>query len=143
MLEDIMECLLCNLHEVQKSLHFWHSQAEGTNAQKIYFIIFERGPRAFIDGTYEMLCRLGTNGSPFQHLSHAASNTICHNIAILTSLRHCLANSLAQVFCIIYLFIYGLNSGRVALRNFVLTTFDYIPSLMVWNLFNLCYCRYC
>ncbi|URE19305.1 hypothetical protein MUK42_37339 [Musa troglodytarum] len=97
-LEDIMECILCNLHKVQKSLHFWQSRAEGTNAQKIYFMIFERGPWAFIDGTYEMLSRLGTNGSPVQHLSHAASNTICHNIAILTSLRHCLANSLAQIY---------------------------------------------
>ncbi|THU59825.1 hypothetical protein C4D60_Mb07t06120 [Musa balbisiana] len=98
MLEDIMECILCNLHKIQKSLHFWQSRAEGTNAQKIYFMIFERGPWALIDGTYEMLSRLGTNGSPFQHLSHAASNTICHNIAILTSLQHCLANSLAQVY---------------------------------------------
>ncbi|CAL9128605.1 unnamed protein product, partial [Musa acuminata var. zebrina] len=28
MLEDIMECILCNLHKVQKSLHFWQSRAE-------------------------------------------------------------------------------------------------------------------
>ncbi|CAD5189305.1 unnamed protein product [Musa acuminata subsp. malaccensis] len=75
MLEDIMECILCNLHKVQKSFHFWQSWAEGTNAQKIYFMIFERGPQAFIDGTCEMLSRIGMNGSPFQHLSHAASKS--------------------------------------------------------------------
>ncbi|THU71324.1 hypothetical protein C4D60_Mb04t00210 [Musa balbisiana] len=98
MLEDIMEYVLCNLHNVQKSLHFWQSRAEGTNARKIYFMIFERGPLAFIDGAYEMISRLGPGGAPFQHLSHAASNTISHKIASLTILRHCLADFLAQVY---------------------------------------------
>ncbi|CAD5172606.1 unnamed protein product [Musa acuminata subsp. malaccensis] len=98
MLEDIMEYVLCNLHNVQKSLHFWQSRAEGTNARKIYFMIFERGPLAFIDGAYEMISRLGPGGAPFQHLSHAASNTISHKIASLTILRRCLADFLAQVY---------------------------------------------
>ncbi|RZR95983.1 hypothetical protein BHM03_00024901 [Ensete ventricosum] len=98
MLEDIMEYVLCNLHNVQKSLHFWQSRAEGTNVRKIYFMIFERGPLAFIDGAYEMISRLGPGGAPFQHLSHAASNTISHKIASLTILRRCLADFLAQVY---------------------------------------------
>ncbi|XP_074584026.1 protein DGS1, mitochondrial-like [Curcuma longa] len=96
--EDVMECTLCYLHGVQKSLHFWQTRAEGTNARKIYFMIFERGPLAFIDGTYGMLSRLHTGGSPIQHLSHVASSTISHRIAILSSLSHCLANFLAQVY---------------------------------------------
>ncbi|KAG6501424.1 protein DGS1, mitochondrial-like [Zingiber officinale] len=96
--EDVMECTLRYLHSVQKSLHFWQTRAEGTNAQKIYFMIFERGPLAFIDGTYGMLSRLRTGGSPIQNLSHVASSTISHKIAILSGLSHHLANFLAQVY---------------------------------------------
>ncbi|XP_074580901.1 protein DGS1, mitochondrial-like [Curcuma longa] len=96
--EDVMKCTLCYLHGVQKSLHFWQARAKGTNAQKIYFMIFERGPLTFIDGAYGMLSRLHTGGSPIQHLSHVASSTISHRITILSSLSRRLANFLAQVY---------------------------------------------
>ncbi|XP_010906408.1 protein DGS1, mitochondrial [Elaeis guineensis] len=97
-LEDIMEHTLHCLHNIQKSLVFWQSRAEGTNTQKIYFMMFERGPRAFIDGTYQLITRLGTVGSPIQHLCCSASDMISEKIAILTSLQHCLATFLAQVY---------------------------------------------
>ncbi|XP_038988228.1 protein DGS1, mitochondrial-like isoform X2 [Phoenix dactylifera] len=92
-----MEHTLCCLHNIQKSLVFWQSRAEGTRTQKIYFMIFERGPRAFIDGTYELINRLVTDGSPIQHLCCSASDMISEKIAVLTSLQHYLATFLAQV----------------------------------------------
>ncbi|WOK96792.1 protein DGS1, mitochondrial isoform X1 [Canna indica] len=97
-LEDIMKYTTCILHTIEKSLRFWQSRAEGTNAQKIYFMIFERGPRAFVGGTYEVLSKFHKGGHPFRHLSHAASNMISINIAILSILRQFLANFLAEVY---------------------------------------------
>ncbi|RWV98315.1 hypothetical protein BHE74_00001906 [Ensete ventricosum] len=129
MLEDIVACILCNLHKVQRSLHFWQSRAEGTNAQKIYphdlskrIIDLYRWDIRNVKQTWNEWVSLPAFIS-------CCIYTIYHNIAILTSLRHCLVNSLAQVFSIIYLFIYGFSSGRVALLNFVLIAFDYVPSL--------------
>ncbi|EXC10038.1 hypothetical protein L484_004723 [Morus notabilis] len=54
-LEDILEQIYSDLHSVQKNLQFWQSRAEGTNAQKVYFMLFERGPRAFFDGTIQFI----------------------------------------------------------------------------------------
>lgn len=54
-LEDIMEHIFLNLHDIQKNLQFWQSRAEGSNTQKAYFMMFERGPLAFINGTAQLL----------------------------------------------------------------------------------------
>ncbi|XP_020101790.1 protein DGS1, mitochondrial [Ananas comosus] len=97
-LEDIADHTLSSLHSIQKSLLFWRIRAEGTSSQKIYFMIFERGPRAFFKGTYQLISRLGGEGSPIQYLSHSASEMISNKIAILTSLQHCLATFLAEVY---------------------------------------------
>ncbi|KAM0951033.1 putative nuclear control of ATP synthase 2 [Dioscorea sansibarensis] len=97
-LEDIMEHTLSSLHIIHKSLMFWQSLAEGTKTQKVYFMIFRRGPRALVNETCKMLSTLRTTGSPIPHVYHSAAETISQRISILTSLQCCLANFLAEVY---------------------------------------------
>ncbi|ONK78492.1 uncharacterized protein A4U43_C02F19330 [Asparagus officinalis] len=97
-LEDILGHTLSSLHNIQKSLLFWQSLAEGTSSRKISFMIFQRGPRAFVDGTYQIVTRFGTQGSPFGHMSRSAAGTISANIAVLKSFQCCLATFLAQIY---------------------------------------------
>uniref|UniRef100_A0A5B7BSF1 Nuclear control of ATPase protein 2 n=1 Tax=Davidia involucrata TaxID=16924 RepID=A0A5B7BSF1_DAVIN len=97
-LEDVLEHIFINLHNIQKNLQFWQSRAEGSNARKAYFMIFERGPRAFIDGTVQLIREYVAEGSGTQHLCHSASAYIYERITILTSLRYSLATFLAQVY---------------------------------------------
>jgi hypothetical protein len=77
---------------------------QGTTSQKLYFMIFERGPRAFVDATYQTLTRVGSNGWPVQYILHSVSDMVSTKIAALTSMQHCLAAFLAEVcyFCIIH-----------------------------------------
>ncbi|XP_057955814.1 protein DGS1, mitochondrial [Malania oleifera] len=96
-LEDILENIFMNLHDIQKNLLFWQSRAEGSNAQKVYFMIFERGPWAFIDGMLQLIRECVVKGSSL-HLYHSASAQISERISILTSLRYSLATFLAQVY---------------------------------------------
>ncbi|KAF0911797.1 hypothetical protein E2562_012292 [Oryza meyeriana var. granulata] len=97
-LEDIVQHTLSSLHGIHKSLLFWQSKAEGTNSQKMYFMIFERGPRAFVKSTYQTLTRLRSNESPIQHLLHSASDMVSTKLAVLSSMQHCLAAFLAEVY---------------------------------------------
>ncbi|XP_058107357.1 protein DGS1, mitochondrial isoform X2 [Magnolia sinica] len=103
-LEDILEHILSSLHGIQKSLLFWQSRAEGTDAQKLYFMVFERGPRAFINGTVQLIRGYSTEDSTMEHLSHSAAATITERIAILTRLQKCLATFLAQVYMEVHKF---------------------------------------
>uniref|UniRef100_A0A0E0D1C6 Uncharacterized protein n=1 Tax=Oryza meridionalis TaxID=40149 RepID=A0A0E0D1C6_9ORYZ len=95
-LEDIVQHTLSSLHGIQKSLLFWQSKAEGTNSQKMYFMIFERGPRAFVKATYQTLTRLRSNESPTQYILHSASDMVSTKLAVLTNMQHCLAVFLAE-----------------------------------------------
>ncbi|KAL2973257.1 hypothetical protein AAZX31_14G036800 [Glycine max] len=95
--EDILERVLINLHSVQKNLHFWQSRAKSTDSEKARFMIFERGPRAFIDETVKLLCGLTVQGSSTQNLSQSASDYIGERVGFLNSLRYSLATFLAQV----------------------------------------------
>ncbi|CAK9181110.1 unnamed protein product [Ilex paraguariensis] len=97
-LEDILEHIFLNLHDIQKNLQFWQSRAEGSNVQKAYFMIFERGPRAFIDRTFQLIYDCVAEGSGMQHLYCSASSYISERITVLTSLRYSLATFLAQVY---------------------------------------------
>ncbi|KAJ4978366.1 hypothetical protein NE237_009146 [Protea cynaroides] len=97
-LDYILGHLFASLHDIQKSLHFWQSRAEGSDVQKVYFMVFERGPRAFIDETIQLIHGCVSGGSPVQHLCHSAVTQISERIAVLTSLQHCLAKFLAQVY---------------------------------------------
>ncbi|XP_047328719.1 protein DGS1, mitochondrial [Impatiens glandulifera] len=97
-LEDILEIVFLNLHNIQKNLQFWQSKAEGSNAQKKYFMIFERGPKAFVHETYQLLHDVIVENSSTQSLSQSASTHISVRISILTSLRYHLATFLAQFY---------------------------------------------
>lgn len=96
-LDDVVQHTLTILHSIHKSLLFWQAKAEGTNSQKVYFMIFERGPRAFVDTTYQTLTRLGSNGRPVQYILHSASDMVSTKLAALTSMQHCLAAFLAEI----------------------------------------------
>ncbi|KAB1227430.1 Nuclear control of ATPase protein 2 [Morella rubra] len=97
-LEDILEHVFFNLHNIQKNLQFWQSRAEGSNAQKMYFMLFERGPQAFIEGAVQMIRDYAVQGSSIQHLCRSASSYISEKIAVLSCLRCALAMFLAQIY---------------------------------------------
>ncbi|XP_057501178.1 protein DGS1, mitochondrial-like [Actinidia eriantha] len=97
-LEDILEHIFLDLHSIQKNLHFWQSRGQGSNARKVYFLIFERGPKAFIEGTVRLIREYVVEGSGMQNLCHSASAHISNRIIVLTSLRYYLATFLAQIY---------------------------------------------
>lgn len=70
---------------------------QGSNAQKAYFMICQRGPGAFIDGTRRMMHDCLADGSGLQSLYCSASSHISERISVLTSLRYSLATFLAKV----------------------------------------------
>ncbi|TKY57109.1 Nuclear control of ATPase protein 2 [Spatholobus suberectus] len=65
---------------------------------KARFMIFERGPRAFIDETVKLLWRRAAQGSSIQNLYQSASDYINERVVVLSSLRYSLATFLAQVY---------------------------------------------
>ncbi|KAJ4840616.1 hypothetical protein Tsubulata_020918 [Turnera subulata] len=98
-LEKIMERILLNLHIIDKNLHFWESRAQGSDASKLYFMVFERGPRAFYNSTLQLLRRYAADGSFKLHLtSQSAFAFISHRITVLSNLRTALATFLAEVY---------------------------------------------
>lgn len=97
-LEDIVQHTLSNLHSIQKSLLYWKSRDEGTNSHKMYFMIFERGPKAFVEATCQTLSTLRRNESPSQYLLNSASDMVSTKLAVLTSMQHRLAAFLAEVY---------------------------------------------
>ncbi|XP_056166152.1 protein DGS1, mitochondrial isoform X2 [Syzygium oleosum] len=97
-LEDIMAHILSYLHDIQKHLEFWQTRAEGSNGRKMYFMIFERGPLAFVDETVRLLQQSVAEGYSSQHLCRSASAHISERITILTYLRCSLASFLAEVY---------------------------------------------
>ncbi|KAJ3681065.1 hypothetical protein LUZ60_015554 [Juncus effusus] len=97
-LEEIVEMTLSHIHDVQKSLLFWQSRAEGTSSQKIYFMVLERGPRAFAKETCQFVATLYCKRSSFQYLSDSASDMISTKLAILANLQHSLSTFLAEVY---------------------------------------------
>ncbi|KAK9673553.1 hypothetical protein RND81_12G174900 [Saponaria officinalis] len=99
-LEDILEQSFSNMHYVQKNLQYWQIKEEGSNAQKAYFMLFERGPRALIRGSAELVRNFIAEDSSFQILCHTASDFIAERVTVLDSLKHMLAKFLAQVYMI-------------------------------------------
>ncbi|XP_022728733.1 protein DGS1, mitochondrial-like [Durio zibethinus] len=97
-LNDIMDRSILNLHKIQNNLQFWQSRAEGSNARKAYFMIFERGPRAFVNGTVQLMRESVTNGLAMHHLSQSASAYISERIAVLSALKCSLAIFLAEFY---------------------------------------------
>lgn len=68
-----------------------------SNTRKAYFMICQRGPGAFIDGTRQMIHDSLADGAGFQKLYCSASSHISERISVLTSLRYFLATFLAKV----------------------------------------------
>lgn len=97
LLEETSEQILSNLHDVQKNLLFWQSRAEGTYSQKVHFMVFERGPLAFIEGTIGLVRGFITEGSPMQRLANAAASQISERVTILTTVQRNLATLLAEI----------------------------------------------
>ncbi|CAH9100126.1 unnamed protein product [Cuscuta epithymum] len=97
-LEDIVEHIFLNLHYIQKNLEFWQSKAEESNARQAYFMICERGPRAFFNGTIQLIRDCVGDGSGKQHTYSLASSYISERLTVLTSLRCFLATFLAQIY---------------------------------------------
>ncbi|XP_044483600.1 protein DGS1, mitochondrial isoform X2 [Mangifera indica] len=90
--------MFLNLHNIQKNLQFWQSRAEGSNSQTVYFMIFERGPQAFLNGTAQLLKDCLSERSAIEQLCQYASAHIFERIVVLTTLRCSLATFLAQVY---------------------------------------------
>ncbi|XP_016191513.1 protein DGS1, mitochondrial [Arachis ipaensis] len=97
-LEDILEHVLLNLHSIEKNLQFWQSKSEKSDASKAYFMVFERGPSAFINETAKLLCGNAAQGSLVQNLCQTASVYIHERLTVLSSLRYALATFLAQFY---------------------------------------------
>lgn len=97
LLEEMSEQTLSNLHDVQKHLDFWQSRAEGTYSRKVHFMVFERGPLAFIEGTIQLVHGFITEDSPLQHLANVAASRIYKNVEELTTLQRHLATLLAEI----------------------------------------------
>lgn len=97
-LEDIMGHIFIHLHNIQDNLQFWQPLIEASNARKLYFMIFERGPHAFLGGTAQVLRQSIIDGWSMQHLSQFASAYISERIVILSNLRCAIATFLAEVY---------------------------------------------
>ncbi|KAM5571694.1 protein DGS1, mitochondrial [Rosa sericea] len=97
-LHQILERTFSNLHHVQKNLQFWESRAEGSKAQKVKFMMLERGPQAFVDGTIQLIRGYDGEGSSIQNMCLSASAHMSERIAVLSSLRSSLATFLAQFY---------------------------------------------
>ncbi|KAK3205376.1 hypothetical protein Dsin_019422 [Dipteronia sinensis] len=97
-LGDIMEHIFLNLHNIQKNLQFWQSIAEGSSARKVYFMLCERGPKAFLNGTAQLLRDCVAEGFSTQHLFRPVAAHISERIAVLNTLKCSLATFLAQLY---------------------------------------------
>uniref|UniRef100_A0A0E0D1C5 Uncharacterized protein n=1 Tax=Oryza meridionalis TaxID=40149 RepID=A0A0E0D1C5_9ORYZ len=137
-LEDIVQHTLSSLHGIQKSLLFWQSKAEGTNSQKMYFMIFERGPRAFVKATYQTLTRLRSNESPTQYILHSASDMVSTKLAVLTNMQHCLAVFLAEIYCEVDKFKEGLTENSDKSLHTLFAVLNTVFSKLEVSLQNVC-----
>ncbi|CAO2832646.1 unnamed protein product [Amaranthus hypochondriacus] len=100
-LEDVFENVFSNIHYVQKNLRYWKAKAEGSNAQKAYFMLFERGPQALIGETVGFVRNFILEDSSFQTLCHSASGLISKRVIVLDNLQRALATFLTQVYMVI------------------------------------------
>lgn len=94
-----MEHIFLNLHIVDKNLQFWQCRAQGSDASKVYFMVCERGPRAFVDGTLHLFRQYLTEGSfKLRLTTQSAYAFISERIIALTDLRNALATFLAEIY---------------------------------------------
>jgi len=72
--------------------------------RKAYFMVFERGPRAFIGETVKLLRGHAAQDSSLQNICQSASDYVNERVTVLSFLRRSLAIFLAQV-CFTWLFV--------------------------------------
>jgi nuclear-control-of-ATPase protein 2 len=95
-LGDASAQVLEHLHEVNKHLQFWQIRAQGTERDKVRFMVLERGPWAFLQGVRQLLRSLVWDSST-QGLVVAAAIRITERVSMLTDLRNRLAVLNGQV----------------------------------------------
>ncbi|WZY80409.1 hypothetical protein YC2023_026793 [Brassica napus] len=79
-LEEIMADVLSNLHDIQKIL-------QGSNARKAYFMVFERGPVAFVDESVKLVRKgLSEEDSALQHLCQSSSSHMSDRMRLYVEL---------------------------------------------------------
>lgn len=102
--------------------------------RKAYFMVFERGPRAFIGETVKLLRGRAAQDSSLQNICQSASDYVNERVTVLSFLRCSLAIFLAQV-CFTWLFVsLFLSVTCVVIR---VTTI-----CLVWSLFIVsCFLR--
>jgi nuclear-control-of-ATPase protein 2 len=62
----------------------------------MYFMVFERGPRAFLETTWQTLTGLRST-SPSHYLLNSAADMVSIKLDALASMQDCLAAFLAEV----------------------------------------------
>lgn len=97
-LEDVLERVLTNMHRIQKNLQFWQSIAQKSDNRKAYFMVFERGPRAFVGETVKLLRGRAAQDSSLQNICQSASDYVNERVNVLSFLRRSLAIFLAQIY---------------------------------------------
>nr|AFK36447.1 unknown [Medicago truncatula] len=97
-LEDVLERVLTSMHRIQKNLQFWQSIAQKSDNRKAYFMVFERGPRAFIGETVKLLRGRAAQDSSLQNICQSASDYVNERVTVLSFLRCSLAIFLAQIY---------------------------------------------
>ncbi|KAH8950100.1 hypothetical protein BDL97_10G066500 [Sphagnum fallax] len=89
--------LLEHLHLVSKHLEFWKAREQGTDSDKVRFMILERGPWAFFQGVSRLVRACFWEVSPAQGLFSAAASRISERVRVLTDFRTQLATLIGQV----------------------------------------------
>lgn len=72
-------------------------EEQGGGNDKLWFMMLERGPWAFIQGVTKLVRASFVEASPTQELMLAAGSRISERIAVLTDLRERLATIIGQV----------------------------------------------
>lgn len=115
------------LYTNNTSRHFWF---QGSNAQKVKFMVLERGPQAFIEGTIQLIHDCIAEGSSIKNICLSASAHISERIAILTNLRCSLATFLAEVCFTLFMYhliwICSLNPFRKTADFYLLFSFKHV-----------------
>ncbi|CAK9859264.1 unnamed protein product [Sphagnum jensenii] len=114
-LGDASAQVLEHLHEVNKHLQFWQIRAQGTERDKVRFMVLERGPWAFLQGVRQLLRSLVWDSST-QGLVVAAAIRITERVSMLTDLRNRLAVLNGQLYMEVAKMGEKMNAGQRSRR---------------------------
>ncbi|KAG0590203.1 hypothetical protein KC19_1G080900 [Ceratodon purpureus] len=89
--------LLEQIHYVNKHLMFWQTRAQGSEKDKVKFMMFERGPIAFLRGLRKIARSFLLESTLTSGLVSAAYTRINERVTMLNTLRKRLAIIIGQV----------------------------------------------